>query len=269
VRRSRALTGVMVGALLWFVVPAPTFADNCSNAADCASTADILLWLAIGILIAILIIFVATELAAGAAAVEIAAEAGGAAADVATEAGGLATDIATDAAEGAAGDAATAEAAGDAAEVGAGEGGAASEPTTETYGPKDPRSWADVVNQGDGETNCVDVSKSIADAIETDTIPANVDSTADVQTASEISDLLNSPLTEGDVGDVASALPNPGDQSIVGVSSDGSGHVFNAVNIDGTVWYIDGQSGVVSTDIGEVLSASGYGPGDVIGWWAI
>lgn len=31
-----------------------------------------------------------------------------------------------------------------------------------------------------------------------------------------------------------------------------AGHVFNAVNINGTVYYVDGQSGKVSTNIGDV-----------------
>src|SRR4051794_41513319 len=45
-------------------------------------------------------------------------------------------------------------------------------------------------------------------------------STSDVYTDDEISELLNSTLTEGDFGDVGSALPNPGDQSIVAVRTD-------------------------------------------------
>jgi hypothetical protein len=63
----------------------------------------------------------------------------------------------------------------------------------------------------------------------------------------------------GAPGDFLSgALDSPGDRGIVQFNQDGAAHVVNAVNIDGTVWYIDGQTHTVSSNIADIQAATGY-----------
>ena len=65
--------------------------------------------------------------------------------------------------------------------------------------------------------------------------------------------------TGGSPGDFLSgALDSPGDRGIVQFNQDGAAHVVNAVNIDGTVWYIDGQTHTVSSNIADIQAATGY-----------
>ncbi|MDQ7858570.1 MAG: toxin glutamine deamidase domain-containing protein [Armatimonadota bacterium] len=51
-----------------------------------------------------------------------------------------------------------------------------------------------------------------------------------------------------------------GAQGIVSVETSAYGHVFNAVNINGRVWFLDGQAAVASEGGGAVASMSGYLP---------
>lgn len=277
---ARLLRLTAILGALWLLLPPAVLADNCSDARDCASTADILLAIAIGIAIAVIVIFFATELAAAAAAVEVAAEAGalalgegaaeGAAAAAADAAAAAAADAAAGlAAEGAAEAGAAMEAG--AAEAGsdlaagaaadAGEAAAGAEEVTSTsYGPTDPRSWGDVGNLGGGESNCWDVAKSYADAFETGTTPANVSSATEGASVGDVETLFNGTF-DTPIDAIDTALANPGDQGVVLVGDADNGyHVFNAFNMDGEIWYVDGQTGRVSTEIGDILAGSGLDP---------
>ncbi len=59
-------------------------------------------------------------------------------------------------------------------------------------------------------------------------------------------------------GFVDGTLSHDGDRGIIEAQQDGSGHVFNAVNIDGDVWYINGQDGYVTSSLGDMLNHVGY-----------
>lgn len=54
------------------------------------------------------------------------------------------------------------------------------------------------------------------------------------------------------------ASEGAGSRGIVYVGQGSDAHVFNAINRDGVVWFVDGQAGIASTNPGSLLSQIGY-----------
>jgi hypothetical protein len=76
------------------------------------------------------------------------------------------------------------------------------------------------------------------------------------------------PLQGASLADIGAQVGSQaGSRAIVAVDwANGGGHIFNAVERAGQVFWVDAQSGAVSTSVYETLGASS---GDIVGSWFI
>ncbi len=125
--------------------------------------------------------------------------------------------------------------------------------------------WLSEINAIGGATNCgacataVDSSLAgeVISAFEIDGMPLEV-----------LESEFGSFFSETGMADIESQLlgQGPGSRGIVYVVDEAAdiAHVFNVANVDGTVWYIDGQIAFATTDGAEILSATGYTEGGMM-----
>lgn len=92
--------------------------------------------------------------------------------------------------------------------------------------------------------NCADCARSVQDTLDG---RAHTAAAGTKETGARITEWAGHPPEATDYDAVAERLARPGDSAVLAATGpDRFGHAFNAVNIDGTVCYVDGQIGRVA-----------------------
>ena len=131
------------------------------------------------------------------------------------------------------------------------------DPPPNVDGPHEsPENWAADINPDRDapgrDNNCADCARSVDSTWHGDPAAAAAMADPDVrgEPVARMSDWAGEPPQEASMSDVQQRLEElgPGSSAIVGFDrDDGTGHWFNAVNDDGTIKAVDGQSGFVES----------------------
>jgi len=229
-RRDR-LWALCAGATLVLLLVQPALADDCGSLSDCASGIALAIAIAAALAAALLLGWLMLPWLAEALAARTAFAA-------ATRIGGASAARAG---------------AGAAARTGAGAGG------------RFPALWdaahSGAFNPSGGTQNCAYISQNIARYWRGQGFrpapPGGPGSWTGLKEAfgSEF-------MTQRSFGEISRflAAEGHGAQGIVGVRTASSSHVFNAINVNGRIWFVDGQAGVIHQSGGSVATMSGYTP---------
>ncbi len=118
----------------------------------------------------------------------------------------------------------------------------------------------DRVNPSGGTNNCGSVAEAIDDILGGRAATASdYGGVNDMMLEAREGRLFSDVPVEGAEGAIESQLPSDGSRGIIRVQdAEGNAHVFNVVNIGGTVYYLDGQTATTSTSLTDMLNSLGY-----------
>lgn len=116
------------------------------------------------------------------------------------------------------------------------------------------------VNPSRGTNNCGSVAEAIDDILAGQAATAsNYGGVNDMMLEGREGRLFNEVPVAGAENSIESQLTTEGSRGIIRVQdAQGNAHVFNVVNIGGTVYYLDGQTATTNTSLTDMLNSLGY-----------